>query len=155
MRHSDRIIALVLLVGAVFVGVGGYRLSIWSAPGVPGPGFLPLLLAFGLAVGAVGIFLEAAKAKTQESRKWFPDRASMGRLAVLVACIGGLVAAIEPLGLLLAVGLFLLIFLAIYLKGPVAGDRADRGGHPVLSLPHLRQVAEIHAAAGFPGFLKG
>ena len=117
MRNTDRISALVLLVGAGFVGVGAYRLSIWSGPGIPGPGFLPLLLAVGLAVGAVGIFLEAAKAKTEESRKWFTGRDAVLRLAVLLACIIGLVAAIQPLGMLLAVGLFLLVFLAIYLKG--------------------------------------
>jgi hypothetical protein len=117
MRHSDRISALVLLIGALFVGVGAYRLSLWSGTGIPGPGFLPLLLAIGLAVGAVGIFLEAARTRPQESRKWFPDRGAMIRLAVLLACIGALVAAIEPLGMLLAVGLFLLVFLALFLKG--------------------------------------
>lgn len=117
MRHSDRISALVLLVGAGFVGVGAYRLSIWSGPGIPGPGFLPLLLSVGLVVGAIGIFLEAARAGTEESRTWFHGRDAILRLGVLVACIIALVAAIEPLGMLLAVGLFLLVFLAIYLKG--------------------------------------
>ena len=117
MRKTDQATALVLLVGAGFVGVGAYRLAIWSGPGIPGPGFLPLLLAIGLAVGAVGILREATAAKADRGVTWFTDRESILRLAVLLACIFALVAAIEPLGMLLAVGLFLLVFLAIYLKG--------------------------------------
>lgn len=117
MRKRDRITALVLLIGAGFVGVGAYRLAIWSGPGIPGPGFLPLLLALGLAVGAVGIFLESAAATSDIRVAWFSDRESVLRLAVLLACIVALVAAIEPLGMLFAVGLFLLVFLSIYLKG--------------------------------------
>ncbi len=117
MRNSDRISALVLLAGAGFVGMEAWRLTLWSAPGIPGPGFLPLLLAIGLAVGAVGVFLEGARANSAGGAKWFADRGSVLRLVVLLACIVALVAAIEPLGMLLAVGLFLLVFLGIYLKG--------------------------------------
>ena len=118
MRRTDQISALVLLVGAGFVGVGAYRLAIWSGPGIPGPGFLPLLLAVGLAVGAVGIFLDGTLGKEADADvKWFTDRASIVRFVVLACCLTALVAAIEPLGMLLAVGLFLLVFLAIYLRG--------------------------------------
>jgi putative tricarboxylic transport membrane protein len=116
MRRTDQISSLVLLVGAGFVGIGAHRLAIWSGPGIPGPGFLPFLLAIGLAVGAVGVFLEGALTGTGGA-KWFADRQSILRLAVLLVCIIALVAAIEPLGMLLAVGLFLLVFLGIYLKG--------------------------------------
>ncbi len=116
MRRTDQISSLVLLAGAGFVGLEAHRLAIWSGPGIPGPGFLPLLLAIGLAVGAVGVFLEGTLARTGGA-KWFADRESILRLTVLLGCIGALVAAIEPLGMLLAVGLFLLVFLAIYLKG--------------------------------------
>lgn len=116
MRNSNRISALVLLATAGFVGIGAHRLAIWSGPGIPGPGFLPFLLAIGLAVGAVGVFLEGTLTGTGGA-KWFADRESLLRLTVLLVCIIALVAAIEPLGMLPAVGLFLLVFLAIYMKG--------------------------------------
>jgi putative tricarboxylic transport membrane protein len=116
MRRTDQISSLVIFAGAVFVGIEARRLAIWSAPGVPGPGFLPLLLAIGLAIGAVGVFLEGTLSRTGGT-KWFADRASTLRLLVLLCCIAALVAAIQPLGMLLAVGLFLLVFLTIYLRG--------------------------------------
>jgi len=130
MRKTDQISALALLAGAGFVGIEAWRLAIWSAPGVPGPGFLPLLLAIGLAVGAVGVFLEGALTRTGGA-KWFADRESTIRLVVLLCCIAALVAAIQPLGMLLAVGLFLLVFPAIYLRGHWTAILLIAGGTPI------------------------
>ena len=152
MRKTDRISALVLLIGAGFVGVGAYRLSLWSGPGIPGPGFLPLLLALGLAVGAVGIFLESARAGTKVSRTWFSGRDAVIRLAVLLACIIALVAAIEPLGMLLAVGLFLLVFLAIYLKGRWLAILLIAGGTPVCLYLIFVKWLKFMLPQGFLGF---
>ena len=152
MRRSDRITSFVLLVGAGFVGIGAHRLAIWSGPGIPGPGFLPLLLAIGLAVGAVGVFLEATLAKTVDSPKWFPDRESLLRLVVLMCCIVALVAAIEPLGMLLAVGLFLLVFLAIYLKGHWLAILLIAGGTPCGLYLIFAKWLKFTLPQGFLGF---
>jgi putative tricarboxylic transport membrane protein len=152
MRRTDQICALVLIVGAGFVGIGAYRLAIWSGPGIPGPGFLPLLLAIGMAVGAVGIFLDAVKAKTEESLKWFNDRESILRLAVLLVCIIALVAAIEPLGMLLAVGLFLLVFLGIYMRGQWLTILLIAGGTPCGLYLIFANWLKFTLPQGFLGF---
>jgi hypothetical protein len=152
MRHSDRISALVLLAGAGFVGIEAWRLAIWSGPGIPGPGFLPLLLAIGLAVGAVGVFREGSRAKRGGGTEWFPDRESILRLAVLLVCIIALVAAIEPLGMLLAVGLFLLVFLAIYMKGQWPAILLIAGGTPVCLYLIFARWLKFSLPQGFLGF---
>jgi putative tricarboxylic transport membrane protein len=152
MRRTDQITALVLIVGACCVGVEAFRLSIWSASGVPGAGFLPLLLAVGLVIGAVGIFLEGVRAKTEGGVKWFTDRASILRLAVLLVCIIALVAAIEPLGMLLAVGLFLLVFLAIYLKGHWLAILLIAGGTPCGLYLIFVKWLKFSLPQGFLGF---
>jgi hypothetical protein len=151
MRKTDQISSLVLLVGAGFVGIGAWRLNIWSAPGVPGPGFLPILLAIGLAVGAVGVFLEGALNKTGGA-KWFVDRASTVRLVILMCSIAALVAAIEPLGMLLAVGLFLLVFLAIYLRGHWPAILLIAGGTPICLYLIFEKWLKFSLPRGFLGF---
>ena len=152
MRRTDQITALVLLFGALFVGVGAYRLSLWSGPGIPGPGFLPLLLAIGLAVGAVGIFIDAVKSKTDAGLNWFTDRNSILRLAVLLVCIVALVAAIEPLGMLLAVGLFLLVFLGIYMRGRWLTILLIAGGTPCGLYLIFGKWLKFTLPQGFLGF---
>lgn len=152
MRKTDQISALVLLVGAGFVGVGAYRLAIWSGPGIPGPGFLPLLLAIGLVVGAVGIFIDAVKAKTEGGVIGFSGRESIVRLAVLLVCIIALVAAIEPLGMLLAVGLFLLVFLGIYMRGQWLTILLIAGGTPCGLYLIFAKWLKFTLPQGFLGF---
>lgn len=151
MRRTDQISSLILLAGAVFVGIEARRLTIWSAPGVPGPGFLPLLLAIGLAIGAVGVFLEGTLTRTGGA-KWFVDRASAFRLAVLMCCIAALVAAIEPLGMLPAVGLFLLVFLAIYLRGHWPAILLIAGGTPICLYLIFERWLKFSLPRGFLGF---
>jgi len=152
MRNSDRISALVLLAGAAFVGMEAWRLAIWSGPGIPGPGFLPLLLAIGLAVGAGGVFLEGSRAKAEGGAKWFTDRESILRLVVLLVCIAALVAAIEPLGMLLAVGLFLLVFLAIYMRSQWPAILLIAGGTPVCLYLIFVRWLKFSLPQGFLGF---
>lgn len=152
MRRTDQISALVLIVVAGFAGVEAFRLSIWSATGVPGAGFLPLLLAVGLVIGAVGVFLEGARARTESGVKWFTGRESFLRLAVLFVCIIALVAAIEPLGMLLAVGLFLLVFLGIYLKGHWLAILVIAGVTPVCLYLIFVKWLKFSLPQGFLGF---
>lgn len=152
MRRRDQIIPLVLLIGAGFVGIEAWRLAIWSSPGVPGPGFLPLLLAIGLAAGAVGVFLEGVLGGGGDSPKWFADRGAVHRLAVLLGAIIALVAAIQPLGMLLAVGLFLLLFLAIYLRGRWTAILLIAGGAPVGLHLIFERWLKFSLPQGFLGF---
>jgi putative tricarboxylic transport membrane protein len=151
MHRTDRICSLIILAAAVFVGIEARRLAIWSAPGVPGPGFLPILLAVGLAIGAVGVFLEGTRATTGNP-KWFPDRASILRLVVLLCAIAALVAAIEPLGMLLAVGLFLLVFLGIYLWGQWSAILLIAVGTPICLHFIFEKWLKFSLPQGFLGF---
>jgi putative tricarboxylic transport membrane protein len=151
MRKTDQISSLALLAGAGFVGIEAWRLAIWSPPGVPGPGFLPLLLAIGLVAGAVGVFLEGALTGTGGT-KWFADRESTIRLVILLCCIAALVAAIQPLGMLLAVGLFLLVFLAIYLRGHWPAILLITGATPVCLYLIFERWLKFSLPRGFLGF---
>lgn len=152
MRRTDQISSLVLLAGAGFVGIGAWRLDIWSSPGVPGPGFLPILLAIGLVIGAVGVFLEGTLSRSDGDAKWFTDRESVLRFAVLLCSIVALVAAIEPLGMLLAVGLFLLVFLAIYLRGHWPAILLIAGGTPFCLYLIFERWLKFSLPRGFLGF---
>jgi putative tricarboxylic transport membrane protein len=152
MRRTDQISSLVLLAGAGFVGFEAHRLAIWSGPGIPGAGFLPFLLAVGLAIGAVGAFLEGALARTGSNEQWFADRGAILRLVILMCCVVALVAAIEPLGMLLAVGLFLLAFLAIYMKGHRLAILLIAAGTPVCLHLIFEKWLKFNLPQGFFGF---
>jgi putative tricarboxylic transport membrane protein len=144
--------ALVLLIGAGAVAMEAFRLSVWSGPGIPGAGFLPLLLAVGLVIGAVGIFLESLPASKESGAKWFGGRESIKRLAVMLICIIALVAAIEPLGMLLAVGLFLLVFLSIYMWGQWLTVLVIAAGTPFCLYLVFEKWLKFILPRGFLGF---
>ncbi len=152
MQRRDLMSALVLFASAAGVGIEAWRLGVWSASGIPGPGFLPLLLAIGLAIGSAGVVLEALLAGTGSSPPWFGDRASIIRLAILMGCIAGLVAAIEPLGMLLAVGLFLLVFLAVYLRGQWLAVLLIAAGTPVFLHLIFERWLKFTLPRGYWGF---
>ena len=140
------------MAGAGFVGIEACRLAIWSGPGIPGPGFLPLLLAIGLAVGAVGVFLEGTLAGTEAAQSGSPTGSRSFAWWSSSCCIAALVAAIEPLGMLLAVGLFLLVFLAIYLKGHWPTILLIAGGTPVCLYLIFERWLKFTLPRGFLGF---
>jgi putative tricarboxylic transport membrane protein len=116
MRWADQLTAMILLGAAFVLGREALRLSYSDASHVPGPGFLPFWLAVGLAVGAAGMLLER-RWKALRSSAWFPSRDGMFRVSILTALTVLLVFSIGPLGMYIAVGLYLLAFLAIYMPG--------------------------------------
>jgi putative tricarboxylic transport membrane protein len=116
MRRADQISAVVLFVFSIFLGLEALRLSYWAGPHVPGPGFLPFWLAVGLMVGAVGV-LVAGRRNPEGDVAWFPSRDARARLLLLALLTTLLVFAVWPLGMLLAIGLYLLIFLMIFMPG--------------------------------------
>jgi len=152
MGWADRLSAWLLLGGAAFVLFTAWRLDIWSARGVPGPGFLPGLLGIALAAGALGIFWEARRAPARVEVRWFPDRASALRVCVLGACIAGFIAAIGPLGMLLSVGLFLLIFLTIYLSDHWVAVVLIAAGTPLGLYLVFERWLKLSLPHGFLGF---
>ncbi|MEI8190033.1 MAG: tripartite tricarboxylate transporter TctB family protein [candidate division NC10 bacterium] len=116
MRRADRISAVVLLVFSVLLGREALHLNYWAGPQVPGPGFLPFWVAAGLMVGAVGV-LVAGRRNREGDVAWFANREARARLLLLALLTTLLVFAVWPLGMLLAIGLYLLIFLMIFMPG--------------------------------------
>ena len=116
MRRAERISAVVLFVFSVLLGREALRLSYWTAPHVPGPGFLPFWVAAGLMVGAVGV-LVGGRRNPKGDVAWFANREARARLLLLALLTTLLVFAVWPLGMLLAIGLYLLIFLMIFMPG--------------------------------------
>jgi len=116
MRRAEQISAVVLFVLSVLLGREALHLSYWAGPHVPGPGFLPFWVAAGLMVGAVGV-LVAGRRNREGDVAWFANREARARLLFLALLTTLLVFAVWPLGMLLAIGLYLLIFLMIFMPG--------------------------------------
>lgn len=151
MRRANQVSAVILLGLAVFLGLEGRRLSYWGAPGIPGPGFLPFWLAVALAVGAAGILVEG-RGKAGDGAMWFPSREGMGRVAALAILVGLLAFAIKPLGMLLAVGLYLLAFLKMYLPGRWPLIFFTATGTPLALYVIFERWLKIPLPRGFLGF---
>ncbi len=151
MRRADQVTSLILLGLAVFLGLESRRLSYLSAPGVPGPGFLPFWLAVALAVGAAGILMER-RGKAGDGAMWFPSREAVGRVAALTLLVGALAFAIKPLGMLLAVGLYLLVFLTMYLPGRWPLILSAAAGTPLALHVIFERWLKVPLPSGFLGF---
>src|SRR5512134_1104212 len=116
MRRAEQISAVALFALSVLLGREALHLSYWTAPHVPGPGFLPFWVAAGLMVGAVGVLVGGRKNPDRDVA-WFADREARARLLLLAFLTILLVFAVWPLGMLLAIGLYLLVFLMIFMPG--------------------------------------
>jgi hypothetical protein len=142
----------VILLGLAFVlGREALHMTYSDASHVPGPGFLPFWLALGLAVGAVGILLER-RWKTLRSIAWFPSRDGMGRVSILTALTVLLVFAIRPLGMYIAVGLYLLTFLAIYMPGRWLAIFLIAAGSPLTIYLVFERWLKVLMPRSFLGF---
>jgi len=71
----------------------------------------------------------------------------------VLACLTGVLAiAIQPLGMLLAVGLYLLVFLAIYTPGRWLAILGTAGGTPILLYVVFERWLKVPLPHGFLGF---
>lgn len=116
MRRANQISAVALFVFSFFLGREALVLKYWAAPHVPGPGFLPFWVAAGLMMGAVGVLATGGR-NPERDVAWFANREARARLLLLALLTTLLVFAVWPLGMLLAIGLYLLIFLMIFMPG--------------------------------------
>lgn len=151
MRRADLICVVILLVLALFLGLEVRRLGYWKGPGIPGAGFFPFWTTVGLGVGAIGILLER-RWRSIAGPVWFPSRDGMVRLSVLTILTVLLILAIQPLGLLLAVGLFLLVFLAIYTPGRWLLILCTAAGTPLILYVIFERWLKVFLPRGFLGF---
>ena len=110
MRPADRVAAVALLALSVwFAGVALARYTYWSPTG-PGSGFLPVWLAAAMAVLAVVLLVQAARAPGP-GPAWLPDRRGLARLLAVLAATAALIALMHVVGMVLGTALFLLVLL--------------------------------------------
>lgn len=151
MRWADQITAVILLGLALVLGRDALGLSYTDASRVPGPGFLPFWLALGLAAAGIGILVEQGW-KAQRDAHWFSDRDSMRRLSTLTLLTILLVLAIKPLGMYVAVGLYFLTFLAIYMPSRRLLTLLIAAGSPLAIYLVFERWLKVMMPRGFLGF---
>jgi putative tricarboxylic transport membrane protein len=112
MRRVDIVIGAVSVIFAGFVLAQALALDFFQRSEIPGPGFLPVLLA--IAIGILGVVLVATRLVGNDKQfgtfSW-PSRNELGRsLTVWVAFILS-IAAMELLGFLVASALLIAVLL--------------------------------------------
>jgi len=132
------VLALVLLLGSVFIPAAPERHAV--------PKEHPRLLGSRQELKALA---QERKADYQRVVQVARDTFSEPYAKVISL---SLVAAIEPLGMLLAVGLFLLIFLAVYLRGQWPAILLIAGGTPVCLYLIFEKWLKFTLPRGFLGF---
>lgn len=112
MRRSYLVVAILLLLLALFVGAESLTLRYYTALG-PGPGFFPFWLAIALGAAAIGMLLQTMLKKTQEPmpEDFFPTRAGLIKMGAVALAMVGTIALLEPLGFRLTLLLMYLFLL--------------------------------------------
>lgn len=115
MRRSDVLPALLMLALSAAIAVDTRDLGFW-ADTTPGPAFMPVWLA---VAGVVLVVLRLLEARHSSTEIDWPDRAALGRVALI---LGGLVAVplLSPLlGVVPALALFVGFLLLVILRQPL------------------------------------
>jgi putative tricarboxylic transport membrane protein len=111
MRSADRVAAVALILFAAWFAVIGRRFPYWHPDTGPGSGFLPVWLAIALAVLAALLFVNAGA--TSGGGRWLPDRAVLGRLALILLASVVFVVALDVVGMIVGTALFLVFVLRV------------------------------------------
>jgi len=104
VRRADRIVALVLLGGAVAFSAVALQFP-YRGPNGPGSGFLPFWLGVAMTVLAVLLLVQAGRAP---DARWVPDRVGLVRLVAVVASTLLFVALLPVVGMIPGTALFLI-----------------------------------------------
>jgi hypothetical protein len=78
--------------------------------GVPGPGFLPLLIAFGIVTAGLVLTVAAARGSTAVQVRWAPP-AGWLRVCFMVAALAVAFLLLELLGFLVVTTLFMAVMI--------------------------------------------
>ncbi|HSE94443.1 MAG TPA: tripartite tricarboxylate transporter TctB family protein [Methylomirabilota bacterium] len=111
MRSADRVASVALILFAAWFAVIGRRFPYWHPDTGPGSGFLPVWLAIALATLATLLFVNAGAASGDG--RWLPDRAVLGRLALILLASVVFVAALDVVGMIVGTALFLVFVLRV------------------------------------------
>jgi putative tricarboxylic transport membrane protein len=105
MKIADRMVAVILLAFAVYVGVGSLSME-YATKGVPGPGFLPFWISLFLGGAAVLILVQGWTKPL--AGPLIADRGVLWRTLALGLGIAGMAFLIPFIGMILAMALFIL-----------------------------------------------
>lgn len=108
MRNADRIVAALLLAGAVaFSGAALKYYAYWSPEG-PGPAFLPFWLGLGMALLSGGMLVRSLRARSR-GPDWAPRGESLRYVVVVMGVTVAFAALIKTLGMVIGSALFLAV----------------------------------------------
>ncbi len=108
MKRADIIIAALCLFISGSFAVESLRLG-YMAGSIPSSGFFPLWLAIGLAIAS--LILLAQSILRKENGEWLPDREGLKRVFLMAGATVVSVFLIPYIGILLAIGLFMLFLM--------------------------------------------
>jgi putative tricarboxylic transport membrane protein len=114
MGAADRAASILLFLFAFFIASEARKLPYWTGT-APGPGFLPFWLGVLLAAAAALLFARTFAATRPRVPSGLPDRHSAMRLVTVVGLSAAAAALSLVIGLVLAIGVFMVATLA-YLR---------------------------------------
>ncbi|MGE5577269.1 MAG: tripartite tricarboxylate transporter TctB family protein [Syntrophothermus sp.] len=109
MKRADMIIAALCLFVSGAFAVESLKLG-YMAEFTPGSGFFPLWLAIALAIASL-ILLVQSVMRREENGSWLPDREGLKRVLLLAGATVVSVFLMPYIGMLLAIGLFMLFLM--------------------------------------------
>jgi putative tricarboxylic transport membrane protein len=115
MKKSDVVPALLMLALSAAIAFDTRGLSFW-ADTTPGPAFLPVWLAIA---GALLVVLRLLEARRRPEPVVWPDRLALARVATILAGLAAVPLMAAPLGLVLALALFVAFLLLAVLRQPL------------------------------------
>lgn len=111
MKKADRITGLVVVIFGIVVILLTRGFPSPAMPGTPGPGFLPRLIASGLIVCGVLLFLRSMMGKDSKRTEFASD--SFPRVLAVMVLLALLPAGLAYLGFLLTCFVSCLVFFII------------------------------------------
>ncbi|MGE5522096.1 MAG: tripartite tricarboxylate transporter TctB family protein [Rhodospirillaceae bacterium] len=99
---------LILAVGvALLIGALGFPFLL---QGVPGPGFLPLLISFGIIASGVVVVTRAVRHRAGAQVRW-PPLSGWMRVALMMATMAASFWLLEALGFVVVTAVFMLVMI--------------------------------------------
>lgn len=108
MRNADRIVAALLLAGAVAFSAAALKFYAYGSPEGPGPAFLPFWLGLAMALLAGAMLVRSLRARAR-GPAWAPRGAALRHVVVVLGVTIAFVALIMTLGMVLGSALFLVV----------------------------------------------
>ena len=111
-RVLEIVVALALLTVSAIIIYDSFRLGFgWVEGQGPAAGYFPFYIATVLGIASLAILLKAVLGNSDELKESFVSRVAFGRVLTVLLPAIVYVAAIQFIGLYVASGLFIMIFM--------------------------------------------